>query len=104
MLRIAGGQKNCVKAIETPIGRKNMNHGDTFLIDAGKNLFLWQGKSTSPFEKSKAIQVAETIQGSRGKCHITVLCEGDDDNDTFWALVGGRGDIAPAEEEKKTRS
>ena len=102
MLQVVG-RKATVKATEVPLSRASMNLGDTFLVDNGKQLYLWQGPFTSPFEKAKAAELAAVLKGSRGNAHLVILSQGDDDNDEFWKLVGGRGDIAPAKEEEASK-
>ena len=95
------GHKAHTKAIEVPLSRDSMNQGDTFLVDAGKELYLWQGPLTSPFERSKGAELAQGLKGLRGVCKLSVLSPGNDDNEEFWKLVGGHGPIAEAAPEIK---
>jgi hypothetical protein len=81
----------------------SLNHGDAFILDAGTVVYTWYGDDCSPFEKQNAIQIAGTMVNSRRGNKATLVQDvgngnntGDDDMDTFWELLGGKGDIAPA--------
>jgi len=38
------GKRN-IRVIQVPLQRASLNEGDVFLLDAGLNLWLWNGKS-----------------------------------------------------------
>jgi len=52
MLQIKG-KLNTV-AMEVPISVESLNSGDSFLLDAGYELFLWHGRNAGIMEKNKA--------------------------------------------------
>jgi len=64
LLQVKG--KKYVKIVEIPLLFSSMNHGDCFLLDAGLNLYIWEGDSCSNMERFKVNTLAQTIQGERG--------------------------------------
>jgi len=82
------------KVVEVPCTRDSMNHGDCFILDTGNKLYLWFGDDASAFEKQKAGNVAQNLEGTRhGKAQV----QNDIDAD-FWAALGGEGPIKSAAE------
>lgn len=78
-----------------PLSSKSLNEGDAFVLDAGTIVYTWYGSECSPFEKSKAVELASAMVSSRhGQA---TLAEDVGDDDDFWQALGGKGDIAPAE-------
>jgi hypothetical protein len=97
LLHIKGRTKHRVE--EVPLSYKSLNSGDSFLLDGGLKLHVWQGKSSNVGEKHKAIQVANAIRDERVEVapvetHINV--EGEE-TEEFWNLLGGKGPIAGAD-------
>lgn len=70
----------------------SLNHGDCFVLDAGKTIYTWFGDHASPFEKNKAGEIAHNLQFHRHGDAVLIEEVGDD-NDDFWSFLGGRGDI-----------
>jgi len=86
-----------IQVHQVPLTRASLNQGDCFILDAGLEVFTWMGSESSPFEKQKCNNVAENIEGSRNRC----TCENKNDcpeDDMFWTLLGGFGEISPASE------
>jgi hypothetical protein len=54
---------------------------DRFILDAGRDIFQWNGKEASRLEKAKAIDVTRGIRDTdrNGKAQIHILDSGDDD-------------------------
>lgn len=87
------------QCFQVPLKCSSLNDGDAFLLDAGDKIYTWFGSSVSAFEKSKSASVAHNIRENRlGKCECVLDVE--DDNEEFWALLGGKEEIKPAEEDK----
>mmetsp|Transcript_5939 Transcript_5939/g.8933 ORF Transcript_5939/g.8933 Transcript_5939/m.8933 type:complete len:402 (-) Transcript_5939:54-1259(-) len=77
--------KRTTKAFQIPVAANNMNHGDSFVLDAGLKIYLWVGSESSAFEKSKAANLQSNIVASRqGKAKK--VNEADDE---FWKILGG---------------
>jgi len=88
------------KVIEVKMICSSLNSRDAFILDAGKFIYKWVGKSASSFEKFKAGEVALHLDDSRGSTpKIIELEQGNDDNEDFWKLLGGKGDISEPEQE-----
>jgi gelsolin len=78
-----------------PVGCKSLNQGDCFVLDAGKEIYIWFGEECSPFEKRKASEIAHNIVLNRyGHAHLVE--DVDDEHEEFWTAMGGKGDIASA--------
>jgi len=96
LLQIKG--KKRVRVSEVPLSCSSLNSGDCFILDGGSAIFIWIGKEAGVFEKSKATQVAESIESQRhGKARTETLNESDDEP-RFWEALGGRGPIKSAAE------
>lgn len=85
------------RCFQVPLTRTSLNQGDAFILDTGDRVYTWFGEKVSPFEKNKCATVAQNITDSR--CgHAEMFVDVGDDNEDFWALLGGHGDIAQARE------
>jgi len=85
--------KNGMRISQVTLARESLNHGDSFILDAGTTIYIWDGDECAPMEKFKANEAAEKLEGTReGKAKAT-----HDIDDAFWAHLGGEGDIASAE-------
>mmetsp|Transcript_9081 Transcript_9081/g.20524 ORF Transcript_9081/g.20524 Transcript_9081/m.20524 type:complete len:380 (-) Transcript_9081:1364-2503(-) len=85
------------RCFEVPLKCSSLNEGDAFLLDAGSKIYTWFGSSVSAFEKNKSASVAHNIKENRlGSCEC--ILDVEDDDEEFWELLGGKGEIKPAEE------
>lgn len=66
----------------------SLNQGDAFVLDTGSIVYTWYGSSCSPFEKNKAVEVANTLVSSR-HAQATLEVDVQDDNESFWNALGG---------------
>lgn len=79
-----------------PLSCESLNQGDAFVLDAVDKIYSWYGESCSPFEKMKAVTVANNLAKAR---HNIEVVEGvDEECEEFWEKLGGMGDIAAAED------
>mmetsp|Transcript_23823 Transcript_23823/g.44238 ORF Transcript_23823/g.44238 Transcript_23823/m.44238 type:complete len:399 (-) Transcript_23823:84-1280(-) len=87
--------KKTTKAFEIPVGAENLNHGDSFILDAGLKVYLFCGDESNAFEKSKAANLQSNIVSSRlGKAKKV-----NEPDDEFWTILGGTiDDVKPAGE------
>jgi len=60
---VAGGHKSSVVVREVP--KSMINSGDVFILDTGKVLYQWNGKSSSGIEKVKGAEYAHGIEADR---------------------------------------
>jgi len=79
---------------EEQVALKSMNHRDAWILDAGRKIYVWFGDDCSPFLKNAANMRAEKMESERDG-ESNVFTEVDDD---FWAALGGKGDITPADQ------
>mmetsp|Transcript_9500 Transcript_9500/g.19106 ORF Transcript_9500/g.19106 Transcript_9500/m.19106 type:complete len:397 (-) Transcript_9500:70-1260(-) len=86
------------RCFEVAMECSSLNHSDAFLLDAGSKVFTWFGDCVSPFERNKSASVAHNIKENRlGDCECILGVE--DDNEEFWELLGGKGEIKADKED-----
>jgi hypothetical protein len=56
LLQIKGRRNLRVQTV--PLSVDSLNSGDVFILDAGRSIFQWNGKSANRIEKIKALEVA----------------------------------------------
>ncbi|KAG0353364.1 hypothetical protein BG005_007353 [Podila minutissima] len=94
---LAGGHKSSVVVRE--VTNDFINSGDVFILDTGKVLYQWNGKSSSGIERVKAAEYAHGLEADRaGAVSVETFDEGDRDQRIFWAALGGEVEVRPAEE------
>jgi hypothetical protein len=94
LLHLKGKRK--VRVTQVPLARDSLNSGDVFILDAGLNIYQWNGKQAGPQEKMKGAQLSRALDDERkGLPKVHVLEEGDK-NPEFWRLLGGEGAIKSA--------
>ena len=54
-----------VEVVEIPRNTKNMNKGDSFVLDNGSKVFLWSGEETSVHERYTAVRVQTRLRNFR---------------------------------------
>jgi hypothetical protein len=82
------------RCLQVPAKCESLNQGDVFILHTGSVVYTWFGEYSSPFEKSKAAEVAHNmVIESNG--HAT-LVEEVGDNEEFWTALGGKGEIKAA--------
>jgi gelsolin len=89
------GRKN-IRIEEVPLKAESLNEGDVFILDAGLDIYQWQGKKAGMNEKARAGQLCRAIDDERaGKPEVHVFRQGDKDAQDFWAFFGGEPDKIP---------
>lgn len=92
LMRCRKTAHNGVRLKQVTLSKDSMNHGDCFILDTGRMVYVWDGEESSPFEKAAANTAAEKIESNRdGKATAT-----HDIDDGFWGPLGGAGDVKPA--------
>jgi len=77
-----------IRVTQVPIEAKSFNEGDVFVLDAGLNLYQWQGKSAGKNEKGRAGQLCRAIDDERkGKPQVHVFSQNDRNIKEFWDEV-----------------
>jgi len=76
------------RAFQVDTTTKAMNQGDSFVLDAGRKVYVWHGEAANAFEKQKAGAFAHNIIASRmGKAKKAEV------DDQFWEILGDEKDI-----------
>lgn len=91
-------KEHAARCFEVPLKCSSLNDGDAFLLDAGNKIFTWFGSRVSPFERNKSASVAHNLRENRLKDCECILDVGDE-NEEFWSLLGGKGNIKAGEDE-----
>lgn len=84
------GRRN-IRVIPVALKPENLNSGDVFILDAGRQIFQWNGKGSSQVERVKALEVTKQIRDQErgGNASISALDEGSKDDDkAFWQAFG----------------
>jgi len=83
------GRRN-IRTQQVALDPKSMNEGDVFILDAGRNIFQWNGKGASRVEKSKGLEVTKQVRDQErgGNAKITIIDSGKDDDSLFWEKFG----------------
>lgn len=75
LYKIAGGKYPMV--IQVPLGWKQINSGDVFILDAGPIIFVWRGANSSFAEKREAVRLADVLKDKPGE-KIVLVDDGDE--------------------------
>ena len=77
---------------EVECSRSSLNEGDAFILDTGKILYTWFGKTSSPFVRSFARMACEELENARaGQAVMTDVLDSD-----FWRALRDEGAIKSA--------
>lgn len=99
LLHLKGKKK--VRVTQVDMSAKSLNSGDVFILDAGLDIYQWNGRKAGPQEKAKGAQLSRAIDDERaGKPQVHVIEEGEksDDATQFWSRLGGEAPVKSAEE------
>lgn len=68
------GKRN-VRVREVAVSFSNMNKGDCFILEDGRDIYVWNGPSAKRVEKLKAISAANQIrdQDHNGRAVVHIL-------------------------------
>jgi len=92
------GKKNC-RVIQCPeLNSKQLNSGDVFILDNGLEIIQWNGNKSSVAERRKAADLSQAIAQERGGLAKVKVNEEDNEDESFWKCLGGKGPIKSAEE------
>merc|ERR1712130_488671 len=83
LFKVAGGMRPVMTEVD--MAWSSMNHGDVFVLDSGKKIFVWKGSGASGQEKMSAGMIAEQVkEGNLSKDDL-------DANDAFLVSAGALG-------------
>jgi len=84
-------EKHTTRMNHVPLSKDSMNESGCFILDAGAKIYTYYGSSSNNFERNRADTAAEHMETERDG-HAKVI-DHTDDEDGFWALLGGKGPI-----------
>jgi hypothetical protein len=82
------GKRN-VRVQQVELAASSLNQGDSFILDMGLKLFLWNGSEANRYEKAKALQVLTRLRNERGARPSVTVMDDDASNAEFWSTLGG---------------
>jgi len=95
-------EKHSTRMNHVPLSKDSMNNSGCFILDAGVKIYTYYGSSSNNFERNRAETVAVHMENERdGHAKVTDYM---DDEDGFWALLGGKGPIKEEHEGPKKPS
>jgi gelsolin len=97
LLHIKGNRKH-IKVNQVECTAASLNQGDVFILDAGLNLYQWNGTEAGLPEKRKANEIVTALRDERlGKPKIHVV-DGVEDVPEFWKVLGDKKQVKGAKE------
>jgi len=86
--------KRTIRANPAAVSSASLNTGDSFILDMGMNIFLWNGKDANKYEKAKGAQLCQKIKdGERGGKARVVFMDDEPNNESFWGALGGQIEV-----------
>ncbi|KAL8581961.1 hypothetical protein ACOMHN_027943 [Nucella lapillus] len=85
---------------EIPRCRKLVTADDVYVMDAGLNLYQYNGGESSPMERSKAMQFIGKIKSKRGEAESEVLDDGVSDSHAFFTALDEEEDDSNASDDE----
>ncbi len=86
------------RCFPVPLSGSSLNHGDVFILDAGSDIYFWNGDKCNEFEKVQALNLAISIKNNerKGKAKLHYPRDmGGETEDKFWSLLGGKVNVSP---------
>mmetsp|Transcript_8068 Transcript_8068/g.14597 ORF Transcript_8068/g.14597 Transcript_8068/m.14597 type:complete len:823 (+) Transcript_8068:52-2520(+) len=98
LLHIKG--KRTVRCKSVPVAGSSLNTGDCFILDMGKELYLYNGADANKHEKAKAVQILHQIRDDErgGGASVTIINEVPDCA-AFWDALGGKIEVTATGED-----
>merc|ERR1711910_111703 len=95
LFKISGGMRPVMQEVD--LAWSSMNHGDVFVLDSGKKIFVWKGSGASGQEKMTAGLIAAKMKDHMGE-EIVHVDDGDEEAecDEEWTEhlpLDGRGQV-----------
>lgn len=90
LYQVKGYGKTSTYGAEVPSAAGSLNSGDCFVLVSPRYAAVWHGSGSNMSERAVAGDLAEMLAAGRP---LVTLQEGSED-DTFWSLLGGKGEYA----------
>jgi len=92
LLRMARGHKNPRFAFQVDMDVEALNQKECFVLDMGDKIYLYQGSTATPFDKTAAAEFADYLEKAKNGA---ASLENADSH--FWKLLNGTEDEVRAE-------
>uniref|UniRef100_A0A667YD41 Gelsolin n=1 Tax=Myripristis murdjan TaxID=586833 RepID=A0A667YD41_9TELE len=98
LLQVRG--RRVVRATEVPVSWESFNHGDSFILDLGKEIIQWSGCHSNRFERLKTTQVSKSIRDNErcGRAEL-VICDEDVEPERMLEVLGEKPELPEAQTE-----
>lgn len=82
--------KRTVRVHQVPVKSASLTVDDVYVLDAGLEIYVYNGKSANRLEKAKGLEFVRTLnnEGRGGRANITFL-EEEPKSAGFWTALGG---------------
>ena len=97
LLRMPRGHKKPRFAFQVDMDVESVNQQECFVLDMGDKIYLYQGASSTPFDKTAAAGFADYLEKSKNGA--ATLSNADD---YFWRLLNGSEEEVKAEAASKS--
>lgn len=57
-----------------------MNEGDVYVLDTGTVIFVWNGRTSNPYERLQGTKLAQKLRGERGGGQLVIVNDGEEYN------------------------
>jgi len=86
LTQVRRNEKRAIVFEEEAVALRSLNHRDAFILEKGRDIYVWFGDNCSPFLKNAANMKAENMESaSNGE-----LTKKEAVDDGFWEVFGGQ--------------
>ena len=87
LLKIQQDSDGLIKTSEVPIKKKSFKSGDSFVLDAWDELYVWIGKKSQVKEKYEAGRISRALDVERKRAPVIYTMDEDQEPKGFWDIV-----------------
>lgn len=87
LLKIQQDSDGLIKTSEVPIKKKSFKSGDSFVLDAWDELYVWIGKKSQVKEKYEAGRISRALDVERKRTPVIYTMDEDQEPKGFWDIV-----------------
>ncbi|MHA1551927.1 MAG: hypothetical protein ACTSUP_10780 [Candidatus Heimdallarchaeaceae archaeon] len=87
LLKIQQDSDGLIKTFEVPIKKKSFKSGDSFVLDAWDELYVWIGKKSQVKEKYEAGRISRALDVERKRTPVIYTMDEGQEPKGFWDIV-----------------
>jgi len=87
LLKIQQDSDGLIKTEEVPIKKKSFKSGDSFVLDAWDELYVWIGKKSQVKEKYEAGRISRALDVERKRTPVIYTMDEGQEPKRFWEIV-----------------